>query len=162
LVSIDDIPDSVGQLADIRGMASDVLPGQIEKVQVVIGRKSDGAYWDGAAWGDSERWLDAIESARWSYSMPPLTDGQSYMIRAISVDTAGNLSVEASESFAVANTDPADPEPPATPGLPDPDVEPSSQSFSAPWWWFMVLGLGISALVAFVLVWKVRKDRALR
>jgi hypothetical protein len=94
--------------------------------------------------------------------MPSVADGQSYTINAVSVDTAGNSSMEATESFTVVVTGPADSDPPATPDSTDPDGETSSQSLSAPWWWFLILGLGISALMAFVLVWKVRRDRALR
>jgi hypothetical protein len=121
LVSIDDIPDSVSRLTDIGGAASDIPPGEIEKVRVSIERKSDGAFWDGSTWVDSESWLDVLGNASWGYPMPALADGQSYRISAVSVDTAGNLSVEDTESFTVVATAPAEADPPAIPEPADDD-----------------------------------------
>lgn len=157
VISIDDIPDSVSELADITGMASDGPPGQIARVQVSIGRNSDGTCWDGSAWVDGVAWLDAIGCANWSYSLPVLTDGQSYSVRAVCLDTAGNLSVEAKESFTVVMTSPAGADQPSTPDLLDPDGEMGSRNSSPPWWWFLGSGLGISALIAFILVRKARR-----
>ena len=161
-VSIDAIPDSVGQLPLISGTASDVPPGQVEKVQVAIGRKSDGAYWDGSTWVHGERWLDALGTAIWSCPMPVLEEGQSYSVSAVSVDTAGNLSDEAAESFTVVTTAPGGDDPPAIPDPPAPDVpggDTASQSRFSPWWWLLASGLAVSALIAIALVMRARKGR---
>jgi large repetitive protein len=157
LVSIDDIPDSVSQLADIGGTASDVPPGEIEKVQVVIGRESDGAFWDGSTWVEGVRWLDTVGVVNWSYPMPSVADGQSYIINAVSVDTAGNSSMEAMESFTVVVTGPADADPPATPGTLDPGEEADSENSSSLWLWFLISGLGIFMLMAVLMARKLRK-----
>lgn len=158
-VSIDAIPDSVGQLAVIGGTASDVPPGQIEKVQVSIGRKSDGTYWDGSTWVYGARWLEALGTAIWSCPVPVLEEGQSYSVSAVSVDTAGNLSGEAVESFTVVTTTPGGDDPPASPDPPVPDGETSSQARFSPWWWLLASGLAVSALIAIALLMRARKGR---
>lgn len=156
-ISVDDIPDSVVQLAHISGMAADAVPGQVGMVQVSIGRESDATWWDGSAWGSGETWLDAIGCISWSYSLPALSVGQSYLVRAISVDTAGNLSSEAQERFTVVMAGSADADPSSTPDPVYPDGETGSRNASAPWWWFLGSGLGVTALIAFILVRKARK-----
>ena len=158
-VSIDAIPDPVGQLALISGTATDIPPGQIEKVQVSIGRKSDGTYWDGSAWVCGARWLEALGTAIWNSPMPVLEEGQSYSVSVVSVDTAGNLSDEAAESFTVVTTAPGGDDPPASPDTPVPDGETGSQARFSPWWWLLASGLAISALIALALLMKARKGR---
>jgi hypothetical protein len=160
LVSVDDIPDSVSQPADIGGTASDAPSGVVEKVEVLISRGSDRAFWDGSAWVDSENWLEAVGTTGWSLAMPALSAGQTYTVSAKSIDAAGNESIEASDSFNVAAIDPADTDPPAIPEPPNPDEGAVSHRSTAPWVWILFSGLGVLALAAvFVAVRKV-KDRS--
>ena len=89
--------------------------------------------------------------------MPSLADGQSYTVKAVSVDTAGNSSMEATESFTVVVTGPADADPPATPGTLDPGEEADSENSSSLWLWFLISGLGIFMLMAVLMTIKLRK-----
>jgi hypothetical protein len=162
-VCIKAIPDSVGQLNLISGTASDAPPGQIARVQVAVARRSDGAFWDGTAWVQGQRWLDAQGTDSWSYAPPALEDGHSYSVGAVSVDTAGNLSGEAVESFTVVAQAPSGDDPPSSsdpPAIPDPpDGETASQSRFSPWWWLLASGLAVSGLIAIALLMRARKGR---
>jgi hypothetical protein len=134
-VTIGDIPDSVNQLAGITGTAWDNPPGAVERVQVLVNNSSDGTYWDGTAWVTTKKWLDAAETESWSYNMPTLTDGKAYIVKAKSIDRAGNESMEASDSFTFDIT------PPVVPELPSPDEESPFLAITAPWLWIIVLGV---------------------
>ena len=160
LVWVDDIPDSVNQLNEVSGTASDAPPGVVEKVEVLISRGGDGAFWDGSAWVDSENWLEAVGAAGWSFPMPALSAGQTYTVRAKSVDAAGNESIEASDSFNVAAIDPADTDPPAIPEPLNPDEGAVSSQSTAPWVWMLCSGLGVLALAAVFVVGRKVKDRS--
>ncbi len=160
LVWVDDIPDSVNQLNEVSGTASDAPPGVVEKVKVLISRGGDGALWDGSAWVDSENWLEAVGATGWSFRMPALSAGQTYTVRAKSVDAAGNESIEASDSFNVAAIDPADTDPPAIPEPLNPDEDAVSSQSTAPWVWMLCSGLGVLALAAVLVVGRKVKDRS--
>jgi len=166
-VTIEDVPDLVGLLSAVSGTASDAPPGQIARVQVAIGRGSDRACWDGSAWVQAERWLDGQGTDTWICALPALDDGQAYQIRAVSVDTAGNLSREAVERFTAAtvtpdgDAPPSTPDPPAAPEGPDvPGGETPSRSPFFPWWWLLATGLAISGLTAIALLTRARKGRS--
>jgi len=161
-VSVDAIPDSLGQLPSVGGTASDAPPGQIAKVQVAIVRVSDGACWDGSAWVHGRRWLDALGTTIWSWPVPALEDGQSYSISSVSADTAGNLSGEAVDSFTVVPTASGGQDLPPSLDPPAPDVpggETASESRFSRWWWLVALGLAVSGLTAVALLLKGRKGR---
>jgi hypothetical protein len=106
-VTLNTIPDSVKSLPSINGTAADTAPGQVDKVQVQIKNISDGVCWNGSSWVATETWLDAMGTASWSYSMPWLSDGKSYEVKARSIDKAGNESAPASDSFIFDTTSPA-------------------------------------------------------
>jgi hypothetical protein len=133
-VTIDDIPDSVSQLASISGTASDNPPGVVERVQVLVNNSSDGTYWDGVAWVTLQRWLDAAGTGSWSYNMPTLTDGKAYTVKAKSIDSAGNDSIKASDSFTFDTTPPVVPQPPS------PEEDSPFLAINAPWLWLLVSG----------------------
>ena len=160
LVWVDDIPDSVNQLNEVSGTASDAPPGVVEKVKVLIGRGGDGAVWDGSAWVGNENWLEAVGATGWSLPMPALSAGQTYTVRAKSVDAAGNESIEASDSFNVAAIDPADTDPPAIPEPLNPDEDAASHRSTATWVWILCSGFGVLALAVVFVVGRKVKDRS--
>ncbi len=105
-VTISDIADFVSALAQASGSASDTSPGQVDKVQVVVKNTTDNTYWDGSSWAVTETWLDASGTASWTYSLPALSDGKAYTVKAKSIDKAGNESTVASDSFTFDTTNP--------------------------------------------------------
>jgi hypothetical protein len=149
LVSVNDIPDSVNQLNEVSGTASDAPLGVVKKVKVLISRGGDRTVWDGSAWVDSENWLEAVGATGWNFPMPALSAGQTYTVRAKSVDAAGNESIEASDSFNVA----------AIPESPNPDEGAVSHHSTAIWIWILFSGLGVLALAAVFVVGRKVKDR---
>lgn len=96
-VSITGIAEFVKELTSITGTALDNVA--LDKVQVVINNTTDNTYWDGNSWVFTETWLDATGTASWSFSMPTLTDGKAYEIKAKAIDKAGNESAVATDSF---------------------------------------------------------------
>jgi|GEM_PF-1060901 len=105
-ISINNIPDFVPSLASISGSASDISPGELEKVQVQINNTNDSTYWNGSSWIGEATWLDVTVASPWTYAMPSLTDGKAYTVKARSVDKAGNESTVASDSFIFDATNP--------------------------------------------------------
>ena len=99
VLTLNDIPDSVNSLPSIGGTAADTSPGQVSKVQIQINNTTDGTYWDGNSWAQGESGLDVNGTTSWSYSMPSLTNGKSYEVKAKAIDNAGNESPTASDSF---------------------------------------------------------------
>ena len=108
-VTIADIPSFVNALASISGTAYDASPGGLDRVQIVINNNTDGTYWDSSIWNNTKTWLDATGTTTWNYSMPTLTNGTDYTVKARSIDTAGNISIEASDSFAFDTMSPPTP-----------------------------------------------------
>ncbi len=105
-VTLNNISDFVNSLASISGTASDISPGELEKVQVQIQNTTDSTYWNGSSWVAGATWVDATGTTTWNYTMPTLTDGKAYMVKAKSIDKAGNESGEASDSFIYDTTAP--------------------------------------------------------
>jgi archaellum component FlaC len=101
-VSITDIPDFVNSLASISGTASGTALNELEKVQVVLSNTTDSIYWDGSAWVSTETWLDATGTTSWNWLMPALIEGKSYIVKAKSIDKAGNESLVASANFTLS------------------------------------------------------------
>jgi hypothetical protein len=91
-VTLNNIPDFVKSLPVISGTSADTPPGQVDKVQVQIKNATDNSYWDGSSWVAGETWLDAIGTTSWGYTMPLLTSGKSYIVKAKAIDKAGNES----------------------------------------------------------------------
>ena len=109
-VTIDTIADYVSSLSTVSGTASDNTG--LDKVQVQITNDTDSTYWDGDSWeniSNNAAWLDSTGTATWSYTMPTLTDGASYTVKARSTDLASNTSAVASESFAYDTANPSSP-----------------------------------------------------
>ncbi|MCX6000817.1 MAG: Ig-like domain repeat protein, partial [Chloroflexi bacterium] len=100
------IPEFANSLVSISGSASDTSPGEVQKVQVQIRNAADSTYWSGISWITSEIWLDASGTTSWSYPMPLFADGQSYGVKAKSVDKMMNESAVASDSFVFDVTGP--------------------------------------------------------
>ena len=107
-VTISNIPDFVHLLTEISGTSADTPPGELDKVQVQIKNTTDNNYWNGSAWQVGATWLDASGTISWTYTMPILEDA-SYAIQAKSIDGAGNISAQASESFVCDGTTPTTP-----------------------------------------------------
>jgi PKD repeat protein len=105
-VTITDITDYVNALASITGTAHDTSPGDIEKVELAIENTVDSQYWDGVSWISNEIWLNTTGTTSWSYDTGPITfaDGESYAVKAISTDKAGNTSTPDSDSFTFYKT----------------------------------------------------------
>jgi len=144
-VSIDDIPDLVKELDSISGTASDTSPGQLDKVQVAINNTNDGTYWDSTNWIATEIWLDATGTDSWSYTMPSLTDGKAYTVKAKSIDAAGNESAQASDSFTFDTTQATAPEPAS------PEEGLSSITIAL---WIIILGVcGLTLVIVFIKRW---------
>ena len=80
------------------GTAADAPPGEVDGVQLTIHNTSSNSYWDGGSWSSTQTWLNATGTSTWSYTMPPLTDGE-YSITAKCYDVAGHESSPASDSF---------------------------------------------------------------
>ncbi|MCX5999226.1 MAG: hypothetical protein NTU41_06430, partial [Chloroflexi bacterium] len=106
-VTLNSIPDFVRSLTSISGTAADAAAGQVDKVQVEIKNTVDNAYWDGSSWVTGETWLDASGTTSWSFTVPALTNGNSYEVNAKSIDKAGNESAVASDGFIFDMTSPA-------------------------------------------------------
>jgi len=97
-VTIDDVADYVNALAQISGTASDDVA--LDKVRVSIENTTESVFWNGTDWSSAtEVWLDATGTEVWTYTMPALTSGKSYQVRAKAIDTSTNESAVASDSF---------------------------------------------------------------
>ncbi|MBM4462042.1 MAG: hypothetical protein FJ012_01740 [Chloroflexi bacterium] len=106
-VTLNNIADFVKTLPSISGTAADTAPGQVDKVQVQVKNTTDSTYWNGTTtWVAGETWLNADGTTSWSYAMPSLTNGKAYEVKAKSIDTAGNESAAASDSFTFDATNP--------------------------------------------------------
>ena len=107
-ILIDDIADYINTLSSINGTAADTLPVELERVQIQINDNTVNKYWDGVSWEDTRIWLDAAETADWSYGTSSITftDCNTYTVKARSTDRAGNESTEASDIFAFDTTSP--------------------------------------------------------
>ena len=107
-VTLDSTLDFVKSLISISGTAVDTPPGQVDKVQLQIKNSTDSTYWNGSSWVAAESWLDATGTSFWSCSMPSLSNGKSYAVKAKAADKAGNESPIASDSFTFhSHTPPA-------------------------------------------------------
>lgn len=95
--TITDIAEFVKELTSISGTALDNVA--LDKVQVLIYNTIDDTYWDGNSWVSTQTWLDATGTAAWSFSIPTLTDGKAYEVKAKAIDKAGNESLVATDSF---------------------------------------------------------------
>ncbi len=115
-VNLHDIADAVSSLSSIGGIAADAAPGQLDRVEVQIRRMGQDTYWGGASWTPSPAWVAAWGTHSWSYSLPALNDGSAYEIRGRAVDTAGNESTVASDTFFFDTTAPTI----TMNGIPDP------------------------------------------
>ncbi|RLC93245.1 MAG: hypothetical protein DRI39_06320, partial [Chloroflexi bacterium] len=102
-VAIDEIGALLNSLSTVSGTAVDTPPGELEKVQVQVQRGT--TCWDGSTWQGDAAWLDAIGTGTWTFAMPKLGDGN-YTVKARAVDTAGNLSSQASDAFSIDTSPP--------------------------------------------------------
>lgn len=77
---------------EISGTAVDGVSG-VARVEVQCRRASDGAFWDGLAWGAESVWVTAAGTASWSLPMAgaALPDEVAVTVRSRAVDRAGNL-----------------------------------------------------------------------
>ena len=94
------------------GTASDTGGGSVSQVKVSIKRLSDNLYWSGSAFNQpAEYFVTATGTTDWSLPFPDsnLTDGVSYTVHARSTDTAGNVEIGTTVTFAYEAT-------PLTPG----------------------------------------------
>lgn len=98
--TMDDIDDSVDELDEITGSASDPSPS-LASVEVLIKDVDSGDYWDDEDedWTSSETWNEAEaddgtfneEDEDWTYeNVPEWEDGTEYEVEARAVDKAGN------------------------------------------------------------------------
>jgi hypothetical protein len=102
-VTIASIAHHVNTIVSISGTASDVV--ELGKVQVQIKKGLNSTYWNGSSWQASEVWVDAIGTTSWSYTMPTLED-ENYTVKSRAIDSAGNISAEATDSYIYDSTEP--------------------------------------------------------
>ncbi|MFO7743161.1 MAG: N-acetylmuramoyl-L-alanine amidase [Anaerolineae bacterium] len=69
------------------GTAND-YGGGLARVEVRIGRQSDGQFWAGSTWQSKAVWLTAYGTTSWTYTLPSLEDG-SYVLQARACTPAG-------------------------------------------------------------------------
>jgi len=105
-VNIHDIADAVNSLSSIGGTAADTTPGQLDRVEVQIRRMGQDTYWGGDSWTPAPAWVTATGTHSWIYPLPALNDGSAYEIRGRVIDTAGNESSVASDTFIFDTTAP--------------------------------------------------------
>ncbi len=98
----------VNSLPTLSGTASDTGGcGGLSAVKVQVYNVTGNRYWNGSAWVSSPVWNDAtIGVSGWSYTMPALTSGRQYIVKAKAEDGAGNSSSEVSASFWYDDTPP--------------------------------------------------------
>ncbi len=102
-IILNDIPYSVNELESINGTASSGY-FSLNKVLVSIKNTTDNTYWNGSSWASTETWLEASGIESWSYSMPELTPGESYEVKAKAIDKIGNESV-VMDSFKIEKSE---------------------------------------------------------
>lgn len=56
--------------------------GEVERVEIRLGRRSDGHWWSGSAWGDVADWTEADGTASWSYDLPNDLGDDTYVLQA--------------------------------------------------------------------------------
>ena len=113
----------------IRGSASDATAG-IDSVQVAVRLRGTSTHWQGAAWGNGARWLDAGGGSSWWLPFPGNrfvdTAEATYEVRCRAVDRAGNAQQSPSDTtFVFYQTPVAD----FSPGIPVTVAEGSSVEF---------------------------------
>lgn len=74
----------------VYGTASDPAPGVLTSVQIMLRDVATGLFWDGLDWSAATESLAADGSNQWSFQLPPLDPSDTYEIRAIAIDLAGN------------------------------------------------------------------------
>ncbi len=77
---------------EVSGTAVDGVSG-VARVEVQCSRASDGAFWDGLAWGAGSVWLTASGTASWSLPLAgtALPEEVAVTVRSRAVDRAGNV-----------------------------------------------------------------------
>ena len=106
--SIENIPDYVNYLPDIKGHATDGIELDYVEIQVTDGTN----YWDGSAWTTTPTWVTitglSSTSDTWDLNDPTTyTDGQLYNIYAKATDKAGNKETTAHDSFTYDVSNPS-------------------------------------------------------
>jgi|GEM_PF-2343560 len=99
VVAMNDIPDPAKALPSIGGTADDPSPGQMDRVEVLIRNVTRDTCWDGSSWVPDSTWIAASGTDSWSCPLPRLAGGQTYEITAKAIDTAGNESAVAGDTF---------------------------------------------------------------
>jgi predicted phage tail protein len=97
--TLNGIPDPADSLASIGGTASDAPPGQLDRVEVRIRNATRDTCWDGSSWLPDSTWITVSGTDSWSYSLPRLAGGDTYEITVRAIDTAGNESAVAADTF---------------------------------------------------------------
>lgn len=81
------------KLHTLTGTAADPYPSSgLNKVEIIIQRRSDNYYWDGTQWKNGETWLKTAGTGTWTYDtfFVKWTSGGYYSVRSRSVDNASN------------------------------------------------------------------------
>ncbi|WP_455392588.1 Kelch repeat-containing protein [[Eubacterium] cellulosolvens] len=81
-------------LNEISGTATDPMPGSgINTIEIVIKRRIDNKFWDGASWVQLNTWLLASGTTNWTYdtSTIPWQSGSEYIIQSRAIDNATNI-----------------------------------------------------------------------
>ncbi|MBN1487560.1 MAG: N-acetylmuramoyl-L-alanine amidase [Anaerolineae bacterium] len=79
----------------------------VDHIEVQVERDSDGAFWNGATWGEMT-WITASGTLSWSYPLPGLADG-SFTLRARAVGTHSLDPSSAIVTFTLDSTPPLAP-----------------------------------------------------
>jgi predicted phage tail protein len=97
-ITMDGIPEPADALSSVDGTAADAPPGQLNRVEVQIRNVTKDTWWDGSSWASASVWVTASGTDSWSYALPRLA-GSTYEITARAIDTAGNESAVAADTF---------------------------------------------------------------
>lgn len=89
---------------NITGTSADATSG-VNLIRLSI-RRSNGDYWNGAAWVATQQWLQTTGTTAWSYAFTP-ADGETYTLLSRAIDNAGNAEVSyGTSSFNYTTTEP--------------------------------------------------------
>ena len=102
------IPSSAYVKSNVRSLAGSATDGGaatsgIAEVTVSLQDLRTGQYWDGAAWGPSERFRRASGTSAWSIAIPLLVDGHRYRARSLAKDAADNVQWGAASAIFTAD-----------------------------------------------------------
>jgi hypothetical protein len=98
-ITLHGTPDPPVTPSSVDGTAADAPPGQLNRIEVQIRDVTKDTWWDGSSWASASAWVTASGTDSWGYALPRLAGGSTYEITARAIDSAGNESEVASDTF---------------------------------------------------------------